>query len=450
MKQMRVLMITLAGVAATAAAASAQDGLPPVVFDPVIPEPTSDWDNLFKELKNGESLRTNVGGEFRLRFHDENNHRHTTRIANQLGLTGGDDEFVLYRSRLWFDNTFNDTDRVYVELLDAVSTRENLAPQPIDENRLDLYQVFFDMAITDLWNVRIGRQGVALGTERMVSTLEWANTRRALDGVTLHRSSEEFDLDVFWYQPLSISVKGADKTNHEADLYGVYLSGMSVNNRKFDCYWISLDNDVAATRYDTLAALVTGEGGCWQYELEGGVQLGKNVDNSRHVAGFTTIGLGRDVAHRVGGALWLYYDWASGDDSVGGGFHHYLPLAHKYLGFMDLFGRSNLHDVNIRWTRKLTEKLSVMVWYHDFALANANDVPYNVNMTPFNGMSSGSSGSRDLGQEIDLTASLELNNKMNLLLGYSHFFSGDYYFLTSGLPHSDDASFFYTQFTMNF
>ena len=178
--------------------------------------------------------------------------------------------------------------------------------------------------------------------------------------------------------------------------------------------------------------------------------MGKNADGSNHVAGFTTIGLGRDVEHRIGGTLWLYYDWASGDDSVGGGFHHYLPLAHKYLGFMDLFGRRNLHDVNIRWTKKLTEKLSVMVWYHDFALANGNDVPYNVNMTPFNGMPAGSSGSRDLGREIDLTATLKLNNRMNLLLGYSHFFAGDYYSLTPGLPHSDDASFFYTQVTMSF
>ena len=59
---------------------------------------------------------------------------------------------------------------------------------------------------------------------------------------------------------------------------------------------------------------------------------------------------------------------------------------------MNLFGRRNLHDVNIGWTKKLTGKVSVMLWYHDFALANEDDVPYNVNMTPFNDMPAGSRG----------------------------------------------------------
>ena len=78
-----------------------------------------------------------------------------------------------------------------------------------------------------------------------------------------------------------------------------------------------------------------------------------------------------------------------------------------------------------------------------------NDVPYNVDMTPFAGLTTGQSGSRDLGQEIDLTASLVLTPRMSLLLGYSHFFAGEFY-RTSPVPYDGDADFVYTQITLNF
>ena len=58
--------------------------------------------------------------------------------------------------------------------------------------------------------------------------------------------------------------------------------------------------------------------------------------------------------------------------------------------------------------------------------------------------------SRDLGHEIDLLATISLTPRMDLLLGYSHFFSGEYYRLTPGLPYRGDADFFYAQYHVNF
>ncbi len=36
------------------------------------------------------------------------------------------------------------------------------------------------------------------------------------------------------------------------------------------------------------------------------------------------------------------------------------------------------------------------------------------------------------------------------MLGYSHFWAGDYYKTTPGLPYRNDANFFYTQYQFNF
>jgi hypothetical protein len=122
--------------------------------------------------------------------------------------------------------------------------------------------------------------------------------------------------------------------------------------------------------------------------------------------------------------LWCYYDWASGGDRLGAGngFHHLFPLGHKYLGYMDLFGRSNIQSPNVLFTVQPHKRLQLLAWYYYFFLDTAADTPYNVTMTPFN--PGNSPASRDLGHELDLLATINLNARMDLLLGYSHFFAG--------------------------
>jgi hypothetical protein len=145
-----------------------------------------------------------------------------------------------------------------------------------------------------------------------------------------------------------------------------------------------------------------------------------------------------------------YYDWANGTDDrgAGNGFNQLFPLAHKYLGFMDLFGRSNIESPNVQLTMQPHEKLKVLVWYYYFFLQNGNDAPYSVVMSPFN--PANAPASRDLGHEIDLLFTYSLTPRIELLFGYSHFFAGDYYKLTPGVPYDGDADFFYTHFLVNF
>jgi hypothetical protein len=148
--------------------------------------------------------------------------------------------------------------------------------------------------------------------------------------------------------------------------------------------------------------------------------------------------------------LWVYFDWASGSNSTGNGFHHYQPRAHRFLGHMDLFGRRNINDLNVRWIHEPNDRLKFLVWYHYFSLVNINDVPYNTNMTPFAGLGPGSSGDSSLGQELDLQVTISPTDRLSFLIAYSHFFAGDYYRTTAGVPTAADADFFYTQMILEF
>ena len=71
-------------------------------------------------------------------------------------------------------------------------------------------------------------------------------------------------------------------------------------------------------------------------------------------------------------------------------------------------------------------------------------------MSAFAGLPAGSSGSQDLGHEIDLVLTQTLTPRSSVLFGYSHFFAGNYYATTPGVPFNGDADFFYTQWHVNF
>lgn len=412
----------------------------------------TDWhlgDNL-KRLAIGDSITLDVGGQYRLRSHNERNHR-------GLGLTGRDDDFLLHRTRLYVNAEIGSRVRVYAEMLDAVSNYENLAPRPIEENRTDLQNLFVDAVALDGYRgkltARVGRQELLYGNQRVVSPLDWANTRRTFDGVKLLWEGQNWDVDGFWVRPLRRNTVQIDPSNSDREMYGLYSTYKGLPCDKLDLYWLALDFHDAGFMYDTIGARYWGDLGPWLYELEGAVQFGRNANGSDHSAGAFTAGVGRKFESVLWTpTLWLYYDWASGDNTPGSGYHHYQPLVHKYLGFMDLFGRRNIEDANVLLTMQPHEKLKLLMWYHIFHMENINDVPYNVNMSQFAEATvvPGTAGSRDLGQELDVVATFLISPRMNLLFGYSHFFAGDFYATTPGVPYNGDADFFYTQFHVNF
>jgi len=420
-----------------------------------------------KRMGFADLITVDVGGQYRLRQHSERGIRNTAAVPNGLGLTGADDDFLLHRTRLYVNSQIGSRVRFYAEMLDAVSNDEDYRPRIIEENRAELQNLFLDVVVLDpeAWGgkltARIGRQELLYGSQRLISPLDWANTRRTFEGGKLIWEDENWDLDGFWARPMRRvgHVQHLDPPDLDRQLYGVFSTYKGLPRDKVDAYWLADDNDLAGFRYDTLGGRYYGSYDAWLYELEGGYQFGSNANDSGHSAGFFTLGGGRKFdCVRWKPTLWLFYDWASGGSPLAGpdgiartgtGFNHYEPLGHKYLGFMDLYARSNIEAVNAQLTLRPLEKLTLLAWYYYFWLQDGSDVPYNVDMTPFAGLSSNPTGNRDLGHEIDLTATYLFTPRLGLLLGYSHFFSGRFYD-TSKVPYRGDADFFYTQLTLDF
>ncbi|MCI0357087.1 MAG: alginate export family protein [Planctomycetaceae bacterium] len=404
----------------------------------------------FKQVPIGDCWLLDIGGQYRARYQGERNMR-------GLGLTGNDDDFLLHRTRIFFNAKYSDWLRVYAEYLDAAEEFNNFAPRAIEVDRSDMLNLFadarlFDGCCGDLW-FRIGRQELLYGSERLISPLDWANTRRTFEGFKFLWQGEDWNVDFFATRPVLVDPTLFDSADEEQDFFGGWATYKAIQGQTYDFFAIQYNNDRMANDFEftTLGGRWLGSQDEFLWEAEGGAQFGQNTNGSDHSAGFVTGGVGRkwsDLAWKP--QLMCYYDWANGTDDLGAGngFNHLFPLAHKYLGFMDLFGRSNIESPNVQLTMQPHQKLKVLVWYYYLFLENRSDTPYNVNMTAFN--PGNAPASTELGHEIDLLFTYNINPRMDVVFGYSHFFAGDYYALTPGAPYSGDADFFYTHFQWNF
>lgn len=411
-----------------------------------------DWffGDRLKRMKVGDAATVDIGGQYRVRFHDEHNMR-------GFGRTGVDDTFVLTRTRLFANVELGDELRIYAEGIDANSSYEHRAPRAIEENRFDMLNLFADVLLLEnnfgKLTFRGGRQELLYGNERLVSPLDWANTRRTFEGYKVMWAGEDWKIDTFYTRPVLVNPTRFDSPTYQQEFFGNYATYKGIENQTIDAYWLGFVNDLTPNhfRYQTLGARWLGSHESWLWETEGGTQFGENTTGTDHSAMYATVGIGRkNESHEWKPTLWAYYDYADGGAvrAAGQGMNHLFPLAHKYLGFMDLYGRSNIESPNVQLTMQPHEKLKAMIWYYYFFLEDKRDTPYNINMTPFN--PNNTPASRDLGHEIDLLFTYTLNPRMDMLFGYSHFFAGKYYKNTPGLANRGDGDFLYTHFQWNF
>ena len=417
-----------------------------------------------------------VGGEARVRYHNENGFRGRVpglrgNGPSGLGLTGNDDQFWLTRIRAFANYRVTENIRIFGEYLYADSGGEVLNNRPIEENRGEAQNLFVDAKLYDgeygKLVGRAGRQELLFGEQRLVSPLDWANTRRTFDGYRGTYSKGDFSLDGFFTNVVDRSFANEDQWDSAdslQDFYGVYASMKNLPVGVYEAYYLGYNNDNPGANFDfhTIGTRLAGKRGNMLYEVESGTQFGNNNDGSDHDAYYFIGGLGRQLElGKWKPTVWGWYDYASGeedfDDVARGddGFDHLFPLAHKYNGFMDLFGRRNLHDINAQFITPLGERVKLLLWYHHFVLAEST-TPYDVVMNPYN--TNVAAGDDELGQEIDVLFFVTVTPRQGALIGYSHFNAGDYYSQTANVataqgrddPVNSDADFFYFQYQWSF
>ncbi len=398
-----------------------------------------------KRICVGDHSVIDFGGQYRFRYHDEMNMRGTS-------LNARDDDFSLHRFRYYANLEVSPRLRVYAEALSAFSQDENFASRPIEETSVNLQNGFVDYMLFDdcrgeLWG-RVGRQELLFGAQRSVSPLDWANTRRTFEGGSIFWRGKNWDVDAFWTNPVSPAGNDFLSTVDSQEFMGVWSTNKACKNRTIDLYFLRfLEADSGGFNFNTFGARYYRTRGKWLTEGWVAGQYG-DVGASEQSGWAYTLGIGRKIQPLCWDTtVWAYYDFATGD-AGGNGYHHQFPLAHKYMGFMDLFGRRNIEDVNFLAIAKPTDRVKLLAWWHIFHQQNADDGVYNVVMNQT--ATANVNGDTELGQELDLLCQYTLTPRSNIIFGYSHFFTGAFYATHQDNLFSGDADFFWTQFTQNF
>ena len=370
---------------------------------------------------------------------------------------------------------------------------KNSRGQGPESDTIDLHQAYVTIGNHKQFplSLKVGRQELSYGEERLVGAFAWNNIGRVFDAAKVRWQNEWFSAD-FFTSRVVIPEDGKFNASNDYDYFsGIYATSAKIPKHTLDLYFLARNASASAiaaapnpqapqpsardiyTLGGRLKSL-PGQIGNWDYSLEGAYQFG-NFRDLR--AGAPKARLTQDAYMFIvqGGytfadfwgtpRLGLEYDFASGDSNAKDNrhetFENLFPTNHKFYGYMDFISLQNIHDVRAIFQIKPHPRVSLAVEGHGFWLADATDNFYNVGggarggtaATPTgNGYGINPKYSRFVGSELDIVSGVALTRFAQLEVGVGHFFTGDY--VSQSLAHknfgSKDANYLYVQTSINF
>lgn len=408
-----------------------------------------------------------------------------------------DNSYFLSRLRVRVGYT-TDWFNAMIEGRQSTTTGDDRNPNPESDGPIDLHQGYFTVGNLKKFplSLKVGRQELAYGDERLIGPVGWNNIGRVFDAAKLRWQGERFAVDAFSGRVIIPDDNNFNMSNDYDWFSGIYASTKLIPKQTTEAYFLSRNTSAASAAFTgaTAPAILNGpsardiytigirakstpgELGPWDYGLELAGQFGHFNDPLIPTASSQSLEHQAFMAIVQGGYTWtncpmkpragIEYCYASGDsnptDNKHETFENLFPTNHKFYGYMDFISLQNIHDVRLSYSMKPVKRLSTAIEYHAFWLDDTRDSFYNVGgarrgtLTSNAGTGTGyginSSYGGYLGSEIDLVAGYALTKYATLEAGYGHFFVGDYIKQSLRAPThgSTDADWVYLQTTFTF
>jgi hypothetical protein len=347
-----------------------------------------------------------------------------------------------YLSRIRLDLGIKPTEwlRFFAQTQDARVAGYQVSPAPSTvDNPIDLRQAYVELGgeVAHGIAVRVGRQELAFGGERLIGPADWGMSR-TFDSVDLSFAKGTTKLDLFAGSAVTVDPNRFDRHKAGEHFYGAYGSskrfGPTLNIEPYILFKQTLlvksengrlgDGLVTSPgvrvfgkipkNFDYIAEVVVQRG---TYSADRVAAVGQS-----YVLGWTIPGV--DFAPRISAE----YDDASGDAKAKDGsrntFDQFYPSNHSYYGMFDQFGWKNLKNARTGLDCLVSKKLKVRADFNEFYLATIQDGLYN---------SSGSSvvlnrkaTSSHIGSSLGGVALYQWTKIWKFGAGYSHFVAGGF------------------------
>jgi hypothetical protein len=338
--------------------------------------------------------------------------------------------------------------RFQFQAQDAQAFWKNAKPDgPPFEDTIDMRQAYVEFGKVETPSIvlRVGRQELVFGEQRLIGHLNWTNTARSFDAARLTLQRSNYKVDLFSASVVNLREGTANKSSGGNGIHGAYGSITKlVPNATIEPYgfW----RFARGTKTEAGLAAKTGR---WvygvrfvgklpadfDYNIEMVGQDGSvGVDDIRAMASHAALGYTLSGV-RNKPRLVAEYNYASGDRTPGDGFQETFdqlyPTGHDKLGLADQVGWKNIHDIRAGVEYKLTQKIAVSGFYHSWWLASPTDALYNAGGAAIVKVADGSAG-RHVGQEADVQMNYTLNATTSIGAGYANIFPGT--FLKNATP----------------
>ena len=365
--------------------------------------------------------------------------------------------FVGQRSRLNFEY-ISPKLKMMISVQDVSTWGDTRQILPTDQNNsFALFQAWMELALSENWSTKLGRQVIAYDDQRIFGGLDWALQGRFHDAALVKYKKDKFKMDFgaaysqesqsvigtgydvtgfFSYKTMlfthltkgwentSVSFlflnNGFQKYSEDADETQV-PDGVYFRNTTGSYFTTKLNNIklVGSFYYQFGKANATTDLSAYQFALEGSIKP-------------------KNTLYALG------YEMLSGTNQAGEETNNsFFPLYgtnHKFNGFMDYFYVGNhannvgLNDIYGKMVFTTGEKSNLMVKAHYFT-SQAN--------------LSGDNVDKYLGTEVDIVFTQTINSFIKLNVGYSQMFAGESMSLIKGgLPSDNTNNWGWVQLTV--
>lgn len=361
------------------------------------------------------------------------------------GFTSGG--FVSNRDDAYWLNRFRVNARIaprpgvalHLQFQDArVYGKNTGAGGPPFKDRIDLRLAHADLGNLDKGRIalRVGRQELVYGEQRLVGHLNWTNTARSFDAVRAVTHYKRIHLDAFAASLVAIQDGQFNRSGSANRLYGAYSRiDALVKNGTFEPYTFVRTSQNLATETGGRGNLsATTAGLRWLGKLPAAFDYNTDLAIQRGSLGSDTVSawaghwlLGRTLAPRRGLRLFGEYNYASGDSNPADGtretFDQLYPTGHDKLGLADQVGWRNVHHLRSGLELKPHPKWLLSGGYHSWWLAEGRDAMYNAGGAILARSPAGALN-RHVGQELDVQATFTPAVALQIAAGYAHMFPG--------------------------
>ena len=306
------------------------------------------------------------------------------------------------------------------------STNAGTTSGAINDPALGIHQAYMSYMPTDYLTVTLGRQEWNYGEQLLIGSVAWHNVGRSFDGAKLHfTNGDKYYVDVL-YSYLSDAEAGNGRnvaTGSQGDHHfgGIYASvNVAEWLKEWDFYALYRLDSTARPRahnYVTFGTRLKGKSNSWDYRLEATGQYGKSTisggnNDQRDYQADAEVGYTFDTDNkfRIGVEALIASE----------NYIQMFPTAHKFLGYIDLFGRRNIMAGVLHLSMKPADKWSVKLDAHTILRNDTNNSMFRLNGTTAIG-GTGVSNSRLAGEEIDFAVRYQALDILSFQAGMNVF-----------------------------